>query len=85
VAALVGWGVALAQSGRADEAIGKYRTALLLDPRSASAHNNLGSTLAALGRAGEAVKHFERALEIDPQYESARRNLEQARQILVRH
>jgi tetratricopeptide (TPR) repeat protein len=47
--ALVGAGVALAETGRTAEAIEKYRLALDIDPLNAAAHNSLGTTLAATG------------------------------------
>ena len=81
--ALAGLGVALTQSGRAEDTMRTYRRALELDPQDAAAHNNLGWTLASEGRIAEAVPQFERALQLNPAYEDARKNLEQARRMLT--
>ena len=55
------------------------RAALEIDPRYASAHNNLGLTLGARGDITEAISEFEEALQLDPDYADAEANLEQAR------
>ena len=58
-------GNALANRGRADEAVAQYEKALEIRPDYAEAHNNLGSVLARRGWTDEAMAHFQQALEID--------------------
>ncbi len=61
---LINKGVEAAKDGRDDEAIALYRRALVLDPRDATAHFDLGL---ALGRKGDhegAVAAFAKAIEI---------------------
>jgi len=57
-----------------------YRSALALEPRSATSWNNLGWALASAGCRDLALASFERALEIEPDQEHARRNLAWVRQ-----
>jgi Tfp pilus assembly protein PilF len=45
------------------------------DPKSAEAHNFLGSALSALGRTGEATEQFRLALALRADYSNARLNL----------
>ena len=59
-------GFVLERQGLADEAATSYRKALELDPKSASAHYNLGSSLARSGRFAEAERHFRSALKQKP-------------------
>jgi len=68
-------GVALAEQGRREEAMGYYETALRIDPAYAHVHNNLGVEFSEMGRFDEAVKHFKRAVDIDPELSSAHSNL----------
>jgi Flp pilus assembly protein TadD len=68
-------GLALASSGRTDEAIEHYRKALEIKPDYVDAHNNLGIALASGGRIGEAIEHYQKALEISPDYALAQNNL----------
>ena len=68
-------GVALAETGKAEEALAQYAKALELSPRYPDAHNNLGEALAGRGRLGEAIGHFEKALQIDPSHAGAHGNL----------
>jgi tetratricopeptide (TPR) repeat protein len=68
-------GTALAEEGRADEAITHYQMALQLNPNYAEAHYNLGIALAGKGRADEAITHYRMALQIDPNYARAHNNL----------
>jgi hypothetical protein len=75
-------GLALADQGRLEEAIGHYRASLALDPQSVEAHTNLGAALAQLGRIDEALPHFEAAYRLDPDDPSAHRNLARARATL---
>ena len=73
-----GLGLALAKSGRVNEAVAHYRKALEIKPDYAEAHNNLGMALTSLGRNDEAIAHYRKALEIKPDYAEARKNLEMA-------
>ncbi len=68
-------GVALAETGKADEALAHYRKALELSPRYADARNNLGELLARRGKLEEAIAQFEQALLIDPDLSVAHANL----------
>lgn len=63
-------GVALFLSGRAEEAVARYESALRLEPDYVDAHNNLAWILATDGNerlrdAGRAVRHAERACELN--------------------
>ncbi len=68
-------GVALAETGKVDEAIDHYKKALELSPRYADAHNNLGEALARRGRLSEAIAHFENAIQLDSELGVAHANL----------
>jgi len=67
--------IALADSGRVEEAIPHLESAIRLKPDFAPAENNLGYDLTLLDRPAEAVPHLERALELHPDYPAAERNL----------
>ena len=56
----------LAAQGKIDEAIAEWRRVLEMDPRNASAHNNLGAALTMQGKTAEGMKHLRAAREIDP-------------------
>ena len=68
-------GVASAQAGRFEEAIGEYEQALRLKPDYAGAQYNLGVTLARTGRTPEAIEHWEQALRLKPDFADAHSNL----------
>jgi len=59
-------GFVLERLGMPEDATAAYRKALELDPASASAHYNLGSSLARSGNYAEAEKHLRAALESSP-------------------
>src|SRR5689334_19715529 len=59
-------GVVHHQRGKHAEAVAQIDAALRLDPTSAAAHSNRGSSLEALGRLDEALASYERALAIRP-------------------
>jgi Flp pilus assembly protein TadD len=59
-------GVVLERQGLPDEALDAYRSAVKLDPRSASAQYNLGTSLARSGRFAEAEGHLRSAIKADP-------------------
>ncbi len=68
-------GYALADAGRAQEAIKYYEQALRLKPNYPEALNNLGAALAKLDRPQEAIEHLEQALRLKPDYPEAHNNL----------
>ncbi|OHE89167.1 MAG: hypothetical protein A3G75_16095, partial [Verrucomicrobia bacterium RIFCSPLOWO2_12_FULL_64_8] len=59
-------GLALAISGKGDEASAYFSEALRLKPDFAEAHNNLGSALANQGKFDQAIAHFSEALRFKP-------------------
>lgn len=67
-------GVALANVGRAAEAVAQYEQSLDIDPKSAAAHFNLGLALSN-DRPGEAIKHLEQAIELNSGMASSHRAL----------
>jgi hypothetical protein len=56
----------LASQGKIDEAVAEWKGVLEMDPRNASAHNNLGAALTMQGKTAEGMKHLREAREIDP-------------------
>jgi tetratricopeptide (TPR) repeat protein len=56
-------------------ALPMLEAAVKSDPKSAEAHNFLGSALSALGRTGEATEQFRLALALRADYSNARLNL----------
>lgn len=68
-------GVALAGTGKTQEALAEYRRALELNDQSSQTHNNLGSALAEEGRLDEALAQFEKAVELNPDNGRAHSNL----------
>jgi Flp pilus assembly protein TadD len=59
-------GLALAASGRAEEAMAAYREAMALAPGSAEPVANLGLLFMRLGRREEAMANLQRATELQP-------------------
>ncbi len=59
-------GFVLERMGMGFEAVDMYRSALELDPESATAHYNLAMNLAREGEFAEAEPHFRAAAEIEP-------------------
>ncbi len=59
-------GVVYEASGRKDDAIGSFRSAIEARPDFADAHNNLGHALAGQGELEEALRCFRRALALKP-------------------
>jgi len=68
-------GNALADAGRAREAIVHDEEALRLKPDYPEAHNNLGVALEEQGRAPEAIAQYREALRLKPNYPEAYNNL----------
>jgi len=58
--------IALARSGKSDEALKEYAHALQLDPSNAGVYCDIGALLIEAGRQDQAVAQFQRALELDP-------------------
>ena len=56
---------ALAKIGNPSDARRAYERALVLDPESIQARNNLGNLLADMSRPQEAIAHLKRAIELD--------------------
>lgn len=71
--------LALAHSGRLDEAIAQLEAALALSSDQAVFHNLLGTVYAQKGLYSEAIRAWERALALDPEAEKAFKNIEKAR------
>lgn len=65
-------GLAIASSGRVQEALAAFEHASQLAPQDASIRLNLAVALAETGRTAEASRHAAEALRLDPQYEKAR-------------
>lgn len=63
------------EQGQLVDAEKAYRSAIALDPKRSSAHNNLGYNLLLQGQPAAAEAEFRRALEIDPHSQIAHNNL----------
>ncbi len=68
-------GIALAQEGRINEAIGHYNRAIHIDPNHEKAYYNLGNALISQGNMEEAIDHFLKALRIKPNLGGVHNNL----------
>jgi Tfp pilus assembly protein PilF len=66
---------ALNARNRWDEAIGYFRAALAVRPKSSAVYNNLGTALRAKGDLDGAIAHYQKALALNPQLASAHFNL----------
>src|ERR1700686_4014803 len=64
-------GVSECQIGHLDAAERFLRRALVIDPRSAAAHSNLGNVLFQSRRLDEALAGFEQAIALKPDYAEA--------------
>ena len=73
-------GLTLTRQMKIDEAIGEFRQAVELSPRSYDAHAQLGIALAMQDRIDEAIASFEEALRLRPDSEDAKKYLQLARQ-----
>ncbi len=73
--ARVNFANALAQRGRAPEAIAQLEKALEIAPDNPLVHNNLGVRLAKNGQDDKAIEHYRRALQLKPEYMEAHNNL----------
>jgi tetratricopeptide (TPR) repeat protein len=63
------------QFGKVAEAVAHFRESARLQPESAAAQYNLGTTLTQMGDYEEAIHHLEHALGLDPGYVRARNSL----------
>jgi Flp pilus assembly protein TadD len=68
-------GIALAQSGRLDDAVTALEQAVEIEPRSTRANYNLANVLVTLGQRQEAIARYEVALETEPRSAAAHHNL----------
>ena len=68
-------GIALANQGKFDEAIGHYSQALQLNPSFPETHRNWGDALAGQGKFDEAVVHYSEALQLNPSSAETHNNL----------
>ena len=64
----------LVQQGRTEEALAEIRQALVIDPRSSTALNSMGSLILATGDNEEAVKYFQLAVKSDSENLEAKIN-----------
>ncbi|HSF17747.1 MAG TPA: tetratricopeptide repeat protein [Vicinamibacteria bacterium] len=78
------FGIEVAQRGLWREAIYRWEKAVELDPRNASARNNLAVAYEQAGQFDEANVEYERALEIDPNNLYIRQNYELFREAYER-
>ncbi len=67
------------EAGDAGAARGFAEQGIKVQPRSAAAHEALGSALEAVGKKADARKALERAVEIDPRLDSAKERLKKLR------
>ncbi|HUR17296.1 MAG TPA: tetratricopeptide repeat protein [Candidatus Limnocylindrales bacterium] len=63
------------QFGKVAEAVAHFRESARLQPESAAAQYNLGTTLMQGGEHAEAIRHFEQALRLNPGYVAAHNSL----------
>lgn len=63
------------QVGNVTQAVAHFRESARLQPQSAAAQYNLGTTLLQLGDHEAAIRHLEHALRLDPGYARAHTNL----------
>jgi tetratricopeptide (TPR) repeat protein len=74
----------LYQKGKYRESIGEAEKALLANPRSALAYNNIAASYGALGQFRKEIDACRKALELDPNLQIARNNLAYAQSRLAR-
>ncbi|HUU84662.1 MAG TPA: tetratricopeptide repeat protein [Phycisphaerae bacterium] len=64
-------GLAMANTGRTEEAMAAYAEAIRLKPRDSISYYNLGTLLDQQGRTADALQHYTKAIEIDPHNHAA--------------
>ena len=72
---LINEGTELLATGRVDEAVAKFQSALQLTPEDEDVHYDLAIAFARLGKTAEAIHHYEEALRLFPDYVEAHNNL----------
>src|SRR5262249_9966300 len=65
----------LNKTGQLDEAIASWRKAILLDPKYAPAHNNLGAVFMKKGKLNEAIAEYREATQLEKDFAEAHNNL----------
>jgi len=73
-----GWkvlGAILNQTGRISDGLIACQTSVILEPKNAEAHNNLGNTLHKLGKLEEAEKSHIKAIKLRPNFAESYNNL----------
>lgn len=78
-------GVALAQMGSPEEAIGLIRAAVKIRPNAPTVHCNLANALQAVKQYAEALASYERACALKPDYAEAHNSAGQMLMMLNRH
>jgi tetratricopeptide (TPR) repeat protein len=73
-----GLGAELGNRGKIDEAIGKFREAIRINPSFADAHVNLAVALSLQGKVAEAIPHYAEALRLQPGHREARNHYAEA-------
>ncbi len=68
-------GIALAATGKIDEAVFHYRAALQINPHDDTTHYNLANALKEQGAEEEAIAQYQEALRINPYYSKAHNNI----------
>ncbi|MCL5022905.1 MAG: tetratricopeptide repeat protein [Nitrospirae bacterium] len=71
-------GLAYAEKGLHEKAIGMYERSTSLNPSYVLAYTNLGVAYAAVGKTGMAIDNFEKAIALNPNYAVAYSNLARA-------
>ena len=78
------WGDQFSKAGQFEQAIVRYREALVYRASDAELHMSLGVALARAQRGAEAVSEFQAALRIDPNFQPARQALAQVQGTLAK-
>ena len=65
----------LTQQGKLDEAVARYRWALVLESKNADAHYNLGNALRQQNKFDDAAVHYRQAVVLQPNFAEAHNNL----------
>ena len=59
--------ILLDKEGHGNEAYQKYQEALLLNPKDARIHHNIGINLKRAGKLDDALSYYKKAMELDPE------------------
>ncbi len=68
-------GLALSYRGELDAALGHFKTALRINPKSARCYNDIGTYLMLKGRYDDSMGYFKKALYLQPNFPKAHNNL----------